>query len=118
MNIQSIIIAFLVGGTVTTLITALEVSNMRVWSGIAALAPVFTLISYLFIAKTESGLAVSQHAKFLLVGTIITWTPYMLTIILLAPRIGSVHSVVIGFLIFCVFAAVFVFITQKLSLFR
>jgi len=51
MNLEATIIAFVVGGTVTALISALEISGYRIWSGLAALVPVFTLVSYIGSVK-------------------------------------------------------------------
>ncbi len=118
MNLETTIIAFVVGGTVTALISALEMSGYRIWSGLAALVPVFTLVSYVIIGLSKDGQAVSQHAKFVLTGTILTWIPYMLAIILLAPRIGPIRAVEIGLGIFFALAGVFVVGVEKLNLFR
>ena len=117
MNLKSTIIAFLVGGTVTSLITTLELSNLRIWSGVATLVPVFTLISYLTIGFSKNGLAVSNHAKFVLFGTIVTWIPYMITIILLSPHIGTLRSVGAGLSVFFLLCIIFVVTVEKFSLF-
>ena len=42
---KNIIIYFLTGGIVTTLIVLLEESNFRILSGLATLVPVFTLVA-------------------------------------------------------------------------
>lgn len=118
MSLQTIIIAFFVGGIVTATITSLEMSGHRLLSGLATLVPVFTLISYVIIGISKDGLAVSQHAKFVLIGTIITWIPYMIAIIYLAPKIGAIRAVGTGLSIFCVLAGGFVFGVEKLNLFR
>ncbi len=118
MSLQTIVIAFLVGGTVTALITSFEMSGHRLLSGLATLVPVFTLISYFFIGFSKDSQAVAQHAKFVLIGTIITWMPYMIAIILLAPKIGAIRAVGVGLSIFCGLAGIFVFGVDKLNLFR
>ncbi len=118
MNLQTIIVAFFVGGIVTALITSFEMSGHRLLSGVATLVPVFTLISYFIIGISKDGQAISQHAKFVLVGTIITWIPYMIAIIYLAPKIGAIRAVGVGLSIFCGLAGVFVFGVEKLNLFR
>ena len=84
-----IILNFVVGGTVTALIVGLEESGQRIWSGLAALVPVFTLVSYFFIGASKNAIAVSQHSKFVLVGTLVSWVPYMAAVALLAPRVGG-----------------------------
>src|ERR1700739_282814 len=80
INVKSIIIYFLTGGIVTVLIVLREKSGYRLLSGLATLIPVFTLVSYLFIGESQGGVAVSKHSQFVLVGTLVTWVPYMLVI--------------------------------------
>jgi len=69
MNISNLIIYFITGGLFTTIIAALEESGQRTLSGLATLIPVFTLVAYFFIGQTQGSTAVSQHAKWVLVGT-------------------------------------------------
>lgn len=114
---KSIIIYFITGGLFTALIVFLEESGLRLWSGLAALVPVFTLVSYIFIGNSQGGLAVSQHAKFVLWGTIISWIPYMLTVIYLAPKIGSNKAIGVGVLVFFVLVIAFIAITAHYNLF-
>ena len=102
----------------TALITALELAGLRTWSGIATLVPVFTLISYFVIGLSKDGQAVSQHAKFVLIGTILTWMPYMIVIVVLAPRIGAIKAVGAGLSLFSLLAFIFVFVVERLNLFR
>src|SRR5271170_1750237 len=89
MSIRGLIVNFIVGGTVTALIVGLEESGWRTLSGLAALVPVFTIVSYFFIGASKNALAVSQHSKFVLVGTLVSWVPYMAAVALLAPRFGT-----------------------------
>ena len=77
MNLGGMIFTFMVGGSVTALIVGLEESGRRTWSGLAALVPVFTIVSYFFIGASKDAMAVSQHSKFVLVGTLVSWVPYM-----------------------------------------
>lgn len=62
----NIIIYFITGGIFTVTIVILEQSGFRILSGLMALIPVFTLVSYIFIGQTQGGLAVSEHTKFVL----------------------------------------------------
>jgi uncharacterized membrane protein (GlpM family) len=117
MNFQSGLITFIVGGTITTLISILELSNQRIWSGVAALVPVFTLVAYLTIGVSKNGVAVSQHAKFVLVGTIVAWIPYMLTIILFSPQIGPLRAVGLSLVVFSALCTTFVLVVNKMHLF-
>ncbi|EKD57117.1 MAG: hypothetical protein ACD_57C00402G0001, partial [uncultured bacterium] len=87
---------FVVGGIVTTVIVALEESGYRTISGIAALVPVFTLVSYYFIGASKNGMAVSQHSQFVLCGTLVAWVPYMAVVALAAPRWGANKAILAG----------------------
>ena len=118
MDFKSLIFSFLVGGTITTLIVGLEASHMRMWSGIAALAPVFTMVSYFFIGASQNSMAVSQHSKFVLVGTLVSWVPYMLVIAVTAPKLGSNRAIALGIVTFSVLAAVYAVTVEKFSLFK
>ncbi|MGZ6478093.1 MAG: hypothetical protein ACXWQE_02250 [Bdellovibrionales bacterium] len=109
---------FFIGVTVTTLIVELEKSGYRSLSAFATLIPVFTLVSYIFIGQSSGGLAVSTHSKFVLVGTLLSWVPYMLVIAFLAPRIGSNKAIAAGFAVFFVLAAAFVGMVEQNKLFQ
>lgn len=117
MDLKNIVIYFLTGGIVTTLIVVLEESSLRLWSGLAALVPIFTLVSYIFIGNSKGDLAVSEHAKFVLVGTLLSWIPYMLTVIYLSPIIGSSKSIAAGIAVFLICVSVFLYIVNKYNLF-
>lgn len=115
---KNIIIYFLTGGTLTTLVVLLEESGFRFLSGLMVIIPVFSLISYIFIGQSEGGLAVSQHAKFVLWGTIVSWIPYMITVIYLAPRIGPNKAIIVGMLVFFVLAITFITVTSHYDFFH
>lgn len=115
---QSFFINFAIGGFVTALIVRLEESGMRTWSGVAALMPVFTLVSYLIIGGTQGGAAVGKHSQFVLAGTLVSWVPYMLVIALLAPKVGANRAIGAGLLVFFVLAGGFVLTVEKYGLFR
>mgnify|MGYP001605982131 FL=1 len=102
------IFAFLVGGALTVLITYFETSGFPLLSRLAALFPIFTWLSYLFIGKLSGAKAVSAHALFVLLGTIVAWLPYMLVIYYFAPKIGSVKAVVLGLIVFIILAVLFI----------
>ena len=99
---------FIVGGIVTTSIVYFESSGFPLLSRLAALVPVFTWLSYLFIGEISGPKEVSSHALFVLLGTIVAWIPYMLTIYFFAPKIGSVKAVLSGMVIFLILATIFV----------
>jgi uncharacterized membrane protein (GlpM family) len=118
MKLSSLITYFVTGGLFTAVIVALEESGQRTLSRLATLFPVFTLVAYLFIGQTAGGTAVSQHAKWVLVGTLVSWVPYMLAVAYLAPKIGSRSAILVGLAIFVVLALVYITIASRLRLFR
>src|SRR5580698_7296366 len=115
---KSIIIYFLTGGIVTVLIVLLEKSGYRLLSGLATLMPVFTLVSYIFIGESQGGVAVSKHSQFVLVGTLVTWVPYMLVIGFLAPKMGAYKAIAVGMGVFTVLALIFVYIVGRYNWFK
>ena len=115
---KNIIIYFLTGGIITTLIVTLEESNFRIMSGLATLVPVFTLIAYLFIGESKGGAAVSQHALLVLIGTLISWVPYMLIVIIFAPQYGVHKAIAWGMAIFFILALAYLLIVNHYHLFQ
>ena len=89
MTLSGVLLCFFVGGLATALIATLEASGHRALSGFAALVTVFTMVSYFFIGASKNPLAVSQHAKFVLFGTLASWVPYMTVIAYAAPSLGT-----------------------------
>ena len=118
MLVKNLALNFLIGGTLTSLIVALEESGHRGLSALATLVPVFTLVSYFFVGESQGALAVSAHSKFVLVGTLISWVPYMWAIAILAPRIGTNKAIAAGLVIFFVFAGAFVGVVEHNKWFR
>ncbi|MDD5454111.1 MAG: GlpM family protein [Candidatus Ratteibacteria bacterium] len=118
MSISNYIIYFVTGGLVTVVIVALESSGHKTLSGLATLIPVFTLVAYFFIGKISGGSAVSQHAKFVLAGTLISWVPYMLTVAYFAPRLGPYKAILIGLAIFFVLAISFTLLSNRFGFFK
>lgn len=114
----NILIYFITGGLVTTAIVELENSGYRLLSGLATLVPVFTLIAYVFIGESRGGKALSQHAALVLVGTLVSWVPYMLTVILLAPHYSTTKAIGAGLGVFFVCATAFLLLTGRFGWFR
>lgn len=114
----NIIIYFITGGIFTVTIVILEQSGFRILSGLMALIPVFTLVSYIFIGQTQRGLAVSEHAKFVLWGTIFSWIPYMIAVVYLAPKIGPTKAIIFGMIIFFVLAIIFTLVVNRYGFFQ
>lgn len=110
-------IYFLTGGLFTALIVALEENGERLLSGFATLIPVFTLVAYFFIGESKGGVAVGQHAWFVLIGTIVSWVPYMVLVALLSPKIGSKAAIGVGLLAFFICAFVYLEIVHHYHFF-
>ena len=117
-QLKNLAIYFVIGGTVTALIVALEQSNHRLLSGLATLIPVFTLVAYYLIGDSRGGTAVSQHAWLVLVGTLVAWCPYMIVVAMLAPKIGTAKAIPAGLLAFFVLALGYLGVVQRFGLFR
>lgn len=73
MNLPSLIIYFITGSLFTAIVVTLEQNGQRILSGLATLIPVFTLVAYFFIGQNAGTNAVSQHAKCVLAGTLVSW---------------------------------------------
>ena len=102
----------------TALIVMLEESGLRLWSGFAALMPVFTLVSYLIIGQTQGGVAVGKHSQFVLWGTIVSWIPYMTVVAVLAPRWGANRAIGAGLVVFFLLAGAFLVCVERYRLFQ
>lgn len=107
-QIKDYIIYFLTGGIVTVIIVAFEENGSFLISGFATLMPVFTLVAYIFIGETKGGAAVGRHAWFVLIGTIVSWVPYMVVVATLAPHIGANKAIVAGLIVFAVFSITYI----------
>jgi len=118
MNISNIIIYFITGGLFTTIIVVLEKTGQKTLSALATLIPVFTLVAYFFIGQTEGGKAVGHHARFVLVGTLISWVPYMLVVAYFAPKIGPNKAILAGLIVFFVLALIYIAVANRFGLFK
>ena len=114
----NISIYFIAGGVVTTAIVLLEESGLTLLSGLATLMPVFTLIAYFFLGESRGGVALSQHAKLVLVGTLVAWVPYMLVVIYLAPYMSTNKTIAIALATFFVLAIIFLLLTNHFGWFQ
>jgi len=115
VKLSSLAIYFVTGGLVTTIIVILEQVGNRTLSGLATLVPVFTLVGYFFIGQNKGGQAVAQHARFVLVGTLVSWVPYMLVVASLAPRFGPNRAIVAGLAVFFVLALSYIFVATRVG---
>jgi len=117
-GIRNLLINFTVGGAVTALIVKLEQSGHRTLSVVATLVPAFTLISFFFIGQSEGGLAVSQYSKLVLIGTIVTWVPYIAIVAWLAPSLGPNRAIAAGLGTFFILVLGFVSFIERQKLFQ
>ena len=118
MKLSSLFLYFITGGLFTAVIVTLEENGQRTLSGLATLVQVFTLVAYLFIGQTAGANAVSQHAKWVLTGTLVSWVPYMLTIVYLAPKVGAHKAILSGLAIFFVLALAYIGVVNRFKLFH
>ena len=116
-QLKNYLIYFLTGGIFTVIVVALEENGSRLLSGFATLMPIFTLVAYIFIGQSKGGVAVGQHAWFVLIGTIVSWVPYMVMVALLAPRTGSRVAILSGLATFFICAAIYLLIVYHYRLF-
>ncbi|HVW66253.1 MAG TPA: GlpM family protein [Candidatus Peribacteraceae bacterium] len=114
----NILLYFVTGGVVTTLIVLLEESGYRLLSGLATLVPVFTLVAYFFIGETRGGAALREHGLLVLIGTLVSWVPYMITVIALAPHMGSAKAIAAGLGVFFVCAIIYLLLVQHFGWFQ
>ena len=105
--------AFLVGGTITVIITYFELSGFPTLSRLATMFPIFTWLSYLLIGNLDGPETVASHSLFVLLGTLFAWVPYMLVIHFFAPRIGVNKSIALAIIVFIILATIFVKIYQR-----
>ncbi len=110
------LIAFFTGGTITAAVVALQSAGYPTLSGVAALFPIVTWLSYIFIGELSGAAAVSKHSLFVLLGTLIAWTPYMATIYYLSPRIGVNKAIVVALVVFFIVAFIYVTTYNKFAL--
>ena len=96
----------------------LDLFQKKAFASLATLMPVFTLIAYLFIGETSGGKHLRDHASLVLVGTLVSWVPYMVTIIVMAPHYSAYKSIGAGMLVFFVCATAFLLLTQRFGWFR
>jgi uncharacterized membrane protein (GlpM family) len=108
------IFIFVLGGSITLAITYFQEAGFPLLSRLAALFPVFTWISYIFIGQGQGGASeVSRHSLYVVLGTIFTWVPYMLVIHFLTPRLGATKTILIAIGVFLVLALIFIKVYPK-----
>lgn len=102
------ILVFIVGGLMTLLVTYAELSGYHFLSHFAAIFPTLTIVSYIFLGRFANTDAVSKHAYFVLLGTLVAWVPYMLIIWYFTPKIGTTKALVLGISAFILLSVTFI----------
>ena len=101
------ILTFLTAGTVATLVVYFQMAGFPLISRVAALFPVVTWVSYLFLGFMKDGSHISRHALFVLLGTLCAWIPYMLFIHFFVDRLGPTKTIAGAILLFLIIATIF-----------
>jgi len=107
---------FIIGGLVVSTVVFFEESGYTFLSRIAMLFPILTWLSYLFIGDFGTPQQISEHATFVLLGTIVSWIPYMYSIIYFAPKLGVLKAIGVAFVVFLILASIFSYAYYKIKL--
>ncbi len=86
---------FLIGGAVVSLVTYFASHAKGLLAAFVANLPLITLITFLTIYFTSGQRAVVLYAEGLLI-MLFPWLAYVLSVILLAPRLGVIPSLIVG----------------------
>jgi uncharacterized membrane protein (GlpM family) len=105
--LKEYIFSFLVGGFLTTFIVYCEINGFPLLSRMAALFPIFTWLSYVFIGALSNSEHVAQHTLFVLLGTLFAWIPYMLFIYFFVDKLGTTKAIFGAIVLFLFLAAIF-----------
>lgn len=89
------ILYFIVGGIITSLVTYLANNAKDLFAAFIGTLPVITISTFLMIYINTGQEAVLSYAKGLLI-MIVPWIVFILSVILLAPKIRFFYSVMIG----------------------
>ena len=108
------VLYFIVGGVVVTTVAALARAGYPFLSGLALMFPSVTVLSFYFIGRSKGSAFVVTTAKSSLLAALLVWTPYILTIIYMAPRVGVNKALAVGFLVFLFFGAMWIYIGRNM----
>ncbi len=104
---------FVSGGVVVTTVAALARAGYPFLSGLALMFPSVTVVSFYFIGRTKGTAFVVTTAKSSLLAALLVWTPYMFTIIYLAPRLGVNNALIAGFIVFLILGSLWVLLSRN-----
>lgn len=99
---------FLLGGTVTSTVTYLASHSRGFLAAFISTLPLASLCTFLLIYSSTGSQAVISYAKGLVV-MLVPWMLYILSVILLTPRISFFYSLLVGLLLFMVVSYVMLF---------
>jgi hypothetical protein len=88
-------IYFLFGGIITSAVTYLATNSRGLFAAFIGTLPVITISTFLLIYFNAGQTAVLSYAKGLVI-MIIPWLIFILAVILLAPRMNFIFSLIIG----------------------
>jgi uncharacterized membrane protein (GlpM family) len=99
------ILSFIIGGLLTTIIVYCEVNGFPLISRIAALFPLFTWLSYLFIGSLTNSARVVNHTLF--VGNHFCMDSLYAFYLFFAQMLGSTKAIIGAIIIFLVLSTIF-----------
>lgn len=99
------VLYFLLGGTVTSTVTYLASHSRGFLAAFISTLPLASLCTFLLIYSSTGSAAVVSYAKGLIV-MLVPWMLYILSVILLTPRISFFYSLLVGLLLFIVISYV------------
>lgn len=105
------LIYFLVGGTVVTLVTYVGGSGRSLLSAFIATFPAITLLTSIFIYMEAGNQPTVDYVKGLLIFAP-AWFGYLLSLLVLLPRLGLVSSIAGSLTVFLLGIALTRFITK------
>ena len=92
------IVYFIIGGIIMSLVTYLANSSQELFAAFIGTLPVITISTFLMIYINTGQEAVITYAKGLLI-MMVPWVVFIVTVIILAPRIRLFYSVLLGLLL-------------------
>ncbi len=105
------ILYFLIGGTIITVVTYFASHSRTMVAAFFANLPVMTLITFLTIYHEAGQKAVVPYAQGLII-MLFPWLAYIGAVILLAPRIGVLASLLGGIALYFFLAYIIIFVKK------
>ena len=105
------ILYFLIGGTVTAVVTYFASHARTVVAAFFANLPVLTLITFLTVYYEAGQKAVVPYAYGLII-MLFPWLAYISAVIFLTPRIGVIPSLLLGISLYLVLAYIIIFVKR------